>query len=216
MASYLQLASADIKCTLKKTPEISIVASDTQVNYDHTKSQSQLDNFETHTVSPYAKNVQTHVGGLMSGEVSISQNLRMMQETFPSFNAGCLFVDKISVSIHVAPTVYIAREYPKQGCMYAAIMEHEKKHIAVDREIVNKYTRIVGEAIDKVLKEIGYAHGPYPAQNLPAEQQKIHSVLQILLKQYSDAMSAERQKRQQAVDTLQEYERVQALCRGKP
>ncbi|PZO88344.1 MAG: hypothetical protein DI626_01900, partial [Micavibrio aeruginosavorus] len=99
MAGYMQLASADIACTLKKAPEISIVASDTQVNYDHTKSQAQLDNFETHTVSPYAKNVQTHVGGLMSGEVSISQNLRMMQETFPSFNAGCLFVDKISVSV---------------------------------------------------------------------------------------------------------------------
>lgn len=215
MAGYLHLAAGEIECTLKKAPEISIVASDTKVTYDHTKSQAELDNFDTDTVSPYAATVQTHVGGLMSGEVSISQNLRMMQETFPSYNAGCLFVDKITVSIHVSPTIYIARDYPKDGCMYAAIMEHEKKHIAVDREIVNKYTRLVGAAIDTVLKKIGYVHGPYPAQSLPVEQQKIHTVLQALLKQYSDAMSAERQQRQQAVDTLQEYERVQAQCRGR-
>ncbi len=79
LASYVQLASGSIECRLKKPPRIDVVASDTNVRYDHTKTQNQLDNFETDTVSPYGGSVQTHVGGLMAGEVSISQNIRIMQ-----------------------------------------------------------------------------------------------------------------------------------------
>lgn len=215
MAGYFHLAQADIKCQAKKTPEISVVASDTQVTYDHTKTQEELDNFEIDTVSPYAKSVRTHVGGLMSGEVSVAQNLRIMQETFPSLNAGCLYLDKLTVKIHINPTIYIARNYPKNGCMYAAVMEHEKKHIKVDRMIVNKYTRIIIQGLDTAFKKIGYTQGPFTTGELGPAQEQTQKFIQSLLKQYSDQMSDERQVLQQKVDSLQEYERVQALCRGK-
>lgn len=215
MAGYFHLAQADIKCQVKKTPEISVVASDTKVTYDHSKTQAELDNFEIDTVSPYAKNVQTHVGGLMSGEVSVAQNLRVMQETFPGLNAGCLYLDKLTVKIHINPTIYIAKNYPKSGCMYAAVMEHEKKHIKVDRMIVNKYTRIIINGLDAMFKKIGYAQGPFTIGQINPAQENIQKLVTDMLKQYSDQMSDERQILQQRVDSLEEYERVQALCRGK-
>lgn len=215
MAGYLQLASAGIECKLKKAPEITVSASDTSVRYDHSKSQAQLDNFENDTVSPYGANVKTHVGGLMSGEVSVAQSTRMMQETWPHLNAGCLYIDSIKIKIHIKPTIYIAREYQKTGCMYHAIMEHEKKHIAVDRQIVNKYSALIAKGVDAALKKIGYAHGPFRLGELPARQDEIQKYAQAIVKQYSDQMTEERQRLQQAVDSLQEYERVQAQCRGK-
>lgn len=215
VAGYFHLASGSIECKLKKAPQIHVSASDTNVRYDHTKTQKQLDALGTDTVSPYGKNVQTHVGGLMAGEVSISQNIRIMQETWPNMNAGCLYIDSLKVNIHIKPVIYIARDYPKTGCMYKAIMEHEKKHIQVDRMIVNKYTNIIIHGLDKALKKVGYAHGPFSKGALQQQQAMLQQYSQDIVKQYSEAMSAERRKLQQDVDNLREYERVQAQCRGR-
>lgn len=214
-AGYLHLAASEIECQIKQTPRIEVGASDTRVRYDHTKSQSQLDNIENDTISPYGKNAQTHVGGLMSGEVSISQNISIYQETWPNLNRGCLYYDSIKVDLHIKPVIYIAREYPKSGCMYKSILEHEKKHIAVDREIVNKYSKLIITALEAALKKIGVSHGPFPGGQLKAKQEMLQAYVQDTVKQYSSAMSAERQKRQQDVDTLAEYESVQAKCRGR-
>ena len=209
------LASGTIECHLKKSPQIHVAASDTNIRYDHTKTQKQLDKMGTDTVSPYGANVQTHVGGLMAGEVSISQNIRIMQESWPHLNAGCLYVDSLKVDIHIKPVIYIARDYPKSGCMYKAIMEHEKKHIQVDRMIVNKYTKIIINGLDKALKKLGYAQGPFRKVELAQKQEMMQQYTQDIVRGYSEQMSEERKKLQQDVDSLAEYQRVQAQCRGK-
>jgi len=215
LASYVQLASGQIECRLKKSPQIHVAATDTSVKYDHTKSQAELDNFENDTISPYGANVQTHVGGLMSGEVKVSQSIKLYQETWPNLNAGCIFLDSVAVKIHITPTIYIARDYPKSGCMYKAIMEHEKKHIKVDRMIVNKYSSLIIKGLDASLKKIGYTHGPFKIGEIPKHQEAIQKYAADVLKVYADKMSAERRILQQKVDSLEEYERVQAQCRGK-
>lgn len=215
VAGYFHLAAADIECKLKKAPQIHVVASDTKVEYDHTKSQVALDKMGSDTVSPYGKGVTSHVGGLMAGEVSISQNIRIMTETFPSYNAGCLYIDSMKVEIHIDPKIFIAREFPKTGCMYSAVMEHEKKHIQADRLIVNKYTSIIVKGLDAALKKTGYAYGPYSVRDIPEQQKQIQLYTQSIVHSYSAKMNAERKKMQQDIDSLQEYERVNNLCRGK-
>lgn len=215
MAGYFHLASGSIECHLKKAPQIHVAASDTSVLYDHSKTQRQLDTLETDTVSPYGASVQTHVGGLMAGEVSISQNIRILQESWPNLNAGCLYVDSIKVDIHIKPVIYIASEYPKNGCMYKAIMQHEKKHIDVDRRIVNKYTNIIIAGLDRAFKKLGYMQGPFRTAELKQKQEMMQQYSQDIVRHYSSEMSAERRKLQQEVDNLKEYERVQSLCRGK-
>jgi hypothetical protein len=99
--------------------------------------------------------------------------------------------------------------------MYKAIMEHEKKHIQVDRMIVNKYTNIIIQGLDKALKKIGYTHGPFRKAQLKEKQEMIQQYSQDIVRNYSEQMSKERRKLQQDVDNLQEYERVQAQCRGR-
>lgn len=212
MAGYVQLASGQVECKLKKAPEINVTASDTRVKYDHTKTKAQLQNFDIDTVSPYAPSVQTHVGGLMSGEVRISQNTRFMQETYPTINAGCMYIDKIEVKIHVDPTIYIAKDYPQGSCMFNAVVEHEKKHVAVDRAIVNKYTRLIIQAVDSTMKKVGYAHGPFLMQTMSSQQQILNGHVNKVVKHYSDQMNAERKKLQQQVDSIQEYNRVNSMC----
>ena len=215
MAGYFHLAAGKIECKLKKTPEIQVSATDTNVHYDHSKTQAEMDRMETDTVSPYGDNIQSHVGGLMSGEVRVSQNIRIMQETYPALNTGCLYIDPMTINIHIDPTIYIAKEFKKSGCMYKEIMNHEKKHIKVDRAIVNKYTSIIVKGLNDAFKKLGYAHGPYSLGHLPTVQKKLQDYAQALVKKYSDDMSTERRALQQQVDTLQEYERVRRLCEDK-
>ena len=215
VAGYLHLASAGNLCSRQSEPKITVASSDTKIRYDGSKSQAELDNFKYDTVSPYDKSLQTHVGGLMAGEVSVAQNIRIYQETYPRLNQGCLYIDAIKVDLHIKPVIYIASEYPKGSCMYNAVMEHEKKHIAVDRAIVGKYTGVITRGVRKALAKIGAAHGPFTQGQLKFEQEKLQTFVQDTIKQYSAQMSAERQKKQQDVDTLEEYERVQAKCRGR-
>ena len=215
MAGYFHLAAADVECHLKRTPQITVAASDTSVKYDHSKYQEQLDKIGSDTVSPYGDKVQAHVGGLMSGEVTVSQNIRLYQENYPSLNLGCLYVDNLKIGIHINPKIYIAKDFAKDGCMYKAVMEHEQKHIQVDRMIVNKYTSIIVKGLDAALKKTGYAHGPFPAGQMQAEQKRLQDYTQGIVKAYSAQMNKERMQLQQQVDSLQEYNRVNNLCRGK-
>lgn len=215
MAGYVHLAASEIRCEARRTPRIEVGASDTRVRYDHTKSQAEMDRLENNSLNPYGKNVEAHVGGLMAGEVSISQNIRIYQETWPGLNRGCLYYDSIKVDLHIKPVIYIAREYDKNGCMYKSILEHEKKHIEVDRTIVNKYTKIITKSLNDALKKMGIAHGPFPAKELKFHQETLQTFIQDTVKKYSSAMSEERQDLQRKVDTLEEYEAVQAKCRGK-
>ena len=55
----------------------------------------------------------------------------------------------------------------------------------------------------------------YSIGQLAFEQEKLQTFTQDTVRQYSAQMSAERQKLQQEVDSLKEYERVQAQCRGR-
>jgi len=216
VAGYFHLATADITCKVKKSPEITVSASDTTVQYDHSRTQAQLDNFEVDTISPYAAGTQTHVGGLMSGEVSVNQSMQFVKETYPALNTGCLLINKLHIKMHIKPTIFIAREFPKTGCMYAAVMEHEKKHIQVDRAIINKYSNMIGKGVTEAMNRIGYAHGPYKISQLNGQQNYLNDKINNIIKKYADAMTVERQKLQQQVDSLAEYERVTNLCKGKP
>lgn len=214
MAGYIQLAAADISCKPRKTPLVTVQATDTNVRYDHSKSRGELEKFNSDTVSPYGKEVRTHVGGLMSGEVSISQSINFMQEIFPRFNSGCLYINNIKVRINIRPVIYISSEHSKTGCMYRAIMEHERKHVAVDQKIVGKYTRLIRERLVAEIRAMPAAYGPHMSGHMEAAQDRVQLHLQKIIRDYSSQMSRERLKLQQDVDTLEEYERVQAKCRG--
>ena len=72
------------------------------------------------------------------------------------------------------------------------------------------------KAVNNTLKSIGYAQGPFPAAQTPAVQAKIEAYLGQIVSQYANNFSMEREQLQGQVDTLQEYDRVHALCKDWP
>ncbi len=218
-AATLALLPADARadlgqhgwCKADRTPQIEVKTSTDQVTWDFSKSQKDLDRFSIDTDNPYGANMITHVGGLMSGGIELRETMSYRTITHNRMNQICYWFDKVVVTLHINPTIYIASEFPQGSCKHNAIKEHELKHIEVDREIVNKYAGMIGQALrDDMAKQSLF--GPYMLAQTKDVEKYLKERVEYVLRYYSDMMQDERKRRQQLVDSLHEYERVNKLC----
>lgn len=200
-----------VECKPQTAGAVRIVWSSDKIDYNFNKTQSQMDAMQVDTVSPYAASAKTHVGGLMHGGISVRLETQLSTSTYQKARMVCLWVDNVNINIAIDPTIYIAKQYKQGSCEHNAILEHEYKHIQVDREIVKKYAPQIKKVIEKAIQDIGIV-GPKQERDKSNYSKKISDYLDQQLKIATDTMYAERDKRQQAVDTLAEYERVAGLC----
>lgn len=208
---FTTTSHAESWCEAKSPPSINIHTSTDDISYNYSLSKKDLDHFEISTVNPYASNVITDVGGLMKGGIETKQNLSFGTMTNYATQEICFWYDKVDIYLHIKPTIYIANDFPRGSCMFNAIMEHEQKHVLVDREIVNKYAATIGNAIQGDIAR-SRLFGPSPLSQKNEIQSAIGKKVQDLLNQYTTQMSDERRKRQQKIDSLEEYERINHLC----
>ena len=203
---------AQDECPPKPAGKVNIIWGSDNIQYDFTKSQAQMDRMDSDTENPYGRDVKTHVGGLMRGGVSIASRVQVATLTFPRTRKACQWVESMNIDIRIDPKIYIAREHPQGSCRHKAILEHEMKHVFVDREIVKKYIPKMRSFMDKAVAKVGLV-GPKDVNDVPKYQQKIIDYMESQLKKISDQLYAERQVKQQGIDTLAEYERVANMCR---
>ena len=201
-----------IDCEPQAMTKINVIWSTDKINYDHTKSMNQLSNFEIDTKSPYSKHAVTKVGGLMQGGLEVTTNVNVSQMKYQTLGVGCMWVNNIDIKINIHPTIYIATEYKKNSCMYSAVLQHEMKHIEVDRDIATKYRNHLRNMASNVTQKIGVV-GPKDKFQMPKTHKKIIDYIESHMKQVTSRMYEERRIRQQGVDSLSEYEHVQGLCR---
>ena len=199
-------------CKADKAPRIEVKTSTDQVTWDFTKSEKQLNSFKIDTKNPYGTDVITDVGGLMQGGVELKETMRFNTLTHQGLNQVCYWFDAVSVTLHIQPTIFIATEFPRGTCKHDAIKEHELKHIAVDREIVNKYATLIANALKRELDQ-QTVYGPYRRAQAKEVEAYMKNRLETILRKQARDMEEERKKRQQAVDNLAEYERVNRMCR---
>jgi len=220
MASWLTLTPAttpvpvlaEVECKTKFQPKVKILPSKSRVKYDFTKTKAQLNNVDVDTVSPYGPSHKTQVSGLMSGSIQVKHETSFMHESYEQLGRGCLYLKQIDVTVHIDPTIYIASEFPKGSCMHSAVLAHEYKHVRVDQLIVNKYSRIIGDAMKRFINQSGTSYGPFESERLPHVQNNIQNSLNKVLRDYSDRMNNERRKKQQAIDSYEEYESIGKRC----
>jgi len=208
----IQAANAAKWCNPTTAPNISVKTSTDQINYDFSLSEKQLNKFNITTINPYGDNVITDVGGLMKGGIQTQEKMSFGTLINRATNEVCIWHDTLEVSIHIKPTIFVANEFPPGSCMHNSIMRHEQKHIAVDREIVNKYAALIGQAYQNDIARYR-VFGPFPASNQESALNLIKTRMKSILTQYTNQMSAERKARQQEIDNINEYERVNKSCK---
>ena len=206
------IAQSDSWCKSVQAPHIHVKTDTDSVRYDYSKSEKQLNNFNIDTVNPYGDNVITDVGGLMEGRINMGQRMKYGTLTNTHTNEICYWYTEITVTLHISPTIYVANEFPKGTCKHNAILGHEHQHVMIDREIVNKYASQIGKALYEEVNARG-VYGPVSVNKRAQLEATLKNRMEKLLTTYSDKMNAERRQRQQALDSLNEYERVNKVCK---
>lgn len=198
------------RCPRPPAPSVDVIAISSKVRYDYSQSEDFLGTMQIDTKNPYGDNVETSVGGLSRGEISVQTKLSVGGAQNPQTNESCLWYDRVRVNLEIDPTVYIASSHKRGSCMFKAIMNHELKHVKVDRAVLKKYTPYVRQAVEQAIKTVGVVR--VPEHRVQEIRDKMQLKVQLAIKPVLARMNQEQQQRQQAVDSLQEYERVANEC----
>lgn len=207
---------AQVECQAKVAPKINVLPIKSRVQYDFSLTKAQLNEIDVTTVSPYGPHHKTYVSGLMSGAIGLESEIRFIQETYSQIDQGCFYLKSIDVEINIDPVIFIAKEYPQGSCMHTAVLAHERKHVMEDQLVVNRYANIIDDALAEVINTTGSSYGPFKIAELLSAQESVQITLHDIVRSLNSQMNEERQRRQQAIDNLEEYESIGARCKDHP
>lgn len=213
ISSLLVLAASGAgQCIPAKATEINVIPSSKEVVYDTSQTLAQLQGKQIDTINPYGFHGVSQTQGYMSGSIRMTPSVKIDYTQDPQTGELCIWYDTVDIKIEIEPTIVIAKEVYADRCKKKAVMDHELKHVQADREIVNKYSKIMGKKVFDGLKKRGFKVGPVPAANGQGIADRMQeTVIQIVGHEYKK-MDLERAEVQGAIDSLEEYERVSSLC----
>lgn len=199
-------------CPLVRPAQINVVPATENVKYDYSKTMAQLQQTEVNTINPYGFSGVTVVHGYMQANVAVKPEVRVSHQRDRNTGGFCLWYDTINVRIEITPTIVIAKEIYNDPCLKKATLDHEMKHVNVDRQIVNKYAKIIGQKVYNAIAERGFRTTPVPTEHAQGMQDRMMKVIAQVIQFEHDKMQIERMEAQQAVDSLEEYQRTSQLC----
>jgi hypothetical protein len=123
----------------------------------------------------------------------------------------CRWIERVVVTLSMpSRVIYIVRERQPGTCAYESVLVHEREHQATDDAVIEEYqARLRAAAVDAI--------EALPAAALtasdPGAAERLAAPVSTALGQTVDALKREREARQKAVDTPEEYRRVNTACR---
>ena len=99
--------------------------------------------------------------------------------------------------------------------MHSAVLTHEMKHVNEDQYVVNKYINEIGKALSRAVEVKGSSYGPYKYDRMVEIQEEVQEVLHDEVRYMNTVLNKERQQRQQAIDSLEEYESIGIKCKSR-
>jgi hypothetical protein len=152
-----------------------------------------------------------HTAGLTQSNIKIDPEIASRGFELPDHSLGCVYIDKIALQVVLAPTVWVANEFPLGTCMYQAVRDHELRHVNADKIVTNQHLARIRAALTEVAIGRGF-FGPLPPDQLKAATAAFISQLEGVLQRETEAFYSDEVKAQQAIDTMQEYQRLSHLC----
>jgi predicted Zn-dependent protease len=108
-------------------------------------------------------------------------------------------------------TVFVASEFKDDACRHAAVLAHEMKHVAVYKAYLADARTDLAGALPQVVDA-----GLIRAIDASATQQEVQRTLGPFLDRFLQRNGDEIAVRQSAIDTAEEYARVEAMCANEP
>lgn len=205
------LAAAGLTCTVPKAPEITVRPISSAIIYNYDRSATDLTQIKGDTASPYAPGTDSVSGGLREDSPVIRTKINWSVQSYPGLGQGCMWYDTIDVEIKLNPKIFIAREFNKGVCR-EAILTHEKRHVDIDRQIMNKYAISIGKAIQAVVNKEGVS-GPFSTRDMDAVKQASSQRIENAVKAQEELLLKEMAVLQGRVDSLEEYTSISRICK---
>lgn len=197
-------------CLVKNAPAVTVKVETADIAYDFSKTARELTAMKADTVSPYPPGSDSVSGGLRQMQPVISTLLSWNLTEWPKQKTGCLTYKTVDVTIVMDPKIYVAREFNKDACRNA-ILQHERKHVTVDRVVMNKYAGSIGRVIQAAVNRVG-AMGPFALDRKEEMQNISASHIENAIKEQISLMNEEMRRQQQKIDSLEEYKYVSSFC----
>ena len=227
-AQYLVLSAAAVlgasqpyqliseqRCELPKRTHISVIPRTLDVKYDYSKTLSEIQSISSSSDLPLPPGLIGITHGLMRGEMRLSPRVVIAHQEKGVFDRRvCAWFDKIEVRFEVDPTIIIPKEVFDDPCMRREVTAHEQEHVKVDRDIMQKYTKVIGDNIKAALDKSGYSSTPFEKENVQGVIKAMRNVVYKAMNKSYQAMSEERQRLQGQVDSVEEYQRLGRACKG--
>lgn len=193
-------------CPPKQT-EIRISQDVRPPRIDLSKTQDQLKTMKV--ADPVTNDLKfADTIGITDATISVDSEIRTTSAG-PANGPVCVWPSIVSIKLSTAPTIYV--DVSHGACRQAAAMEHEMRHVAIDRELIARFLPIFRARVTRMTEAIGSVAAP-SNDDLSSVRERIEEKINAMLAVTYDSMAAERGLLQQAQDSPQEYRRISNAC----
>ena len=157
------------------------------------------------------RNKNVAVQGLGGEEISLSG--KVLFNIYGDDQQACIAIKAVETTVKASPVVHVAKDYAEDSCEGKAVLEHEAKHVAVLQQAHGEHSRGVSEQLRALVVKAG-AFGPVPKAEIETLKAQMSKTVQDGIAAYSQTIGSDLQARQAAVDSEEEYRRIQSQCSG--
>ncbi len=169
---------------------------------DHSLSASELTARTFHSAD-------SQVLGLMSPDLEITTASTHATQTRDDL--VCFWLESIDVELtYKSIEVYIAREYKRGSCEYKAVLRHEREHLRIARDNLERFKPRVRAALTSLL--IPTPDRPVQLKSADDAEEQYDALFQRILQPVYGEMLADLDAAQGKIDTPKSYARVRRKC----
>jgi hypothetical protein len=188
------------------TPNITVNIVPWQVREDRSRTQEQL----TPMASRQSWLTPGHSArGIYNAALMHRVNIDFVEQDGGFAKGPCVGIKSLNVDLSFQnPTLYLAQELAWASCVANAVREHEKKHAAMDVQVLSEFA----PALNADMVRWVDVHRPVEASSGDEAKTIWQNNLQDYLKSQLQIFTNSRNRRQQGIDTPEEYQRIASAC----
>ncbi|MFK7838729.1 MAG: hypothetical protein AB8B83_00220 [Bdellovibrionales bacterium] len=126
-------------------------------------------------------------------------------------NKACVQLKDVEVLFWAKPVVVIASNFKKGTCEYREVFAHEQKHIRTTRKFIREFAPKLRKEVKEIIKT-SRLKIVTRSDNIDDAQAELGDPILARIKQFENSIMPILRSRQMAIDTPEEYARVNAQC----
>ncbi len=150
--------------------------------------------------------------GLTASSLKLDSSFEVTSQPMPHDGTVCARISRFDMRFGFDDTtVFVAREIVPYSCGYHEVVAHERRHMAIDRDIVNYYLPQIQGLIAAELRRIGSVR----AVSAEAAEAHLRAAINGYLRSLGANVASVREEQQRAFDSPYEYQRLSSVCNGE-